>query len=171
MTISVSSSLVGITDNENLLDYHQNAINDDVNLGVPFYKYTVSFAGAGADTRTTQLFIVMNNYEDFLGFESWETPLGIVISGKSTLKSFYSGYGDFPPYGSGPVQQLVYEQGNAYLNASFPLLDYVIGCQEVSAPTLKPTSIPTEQHTTIPTEQPTEQLTSRPTEQPTEQAV
>lgn len=143
----------GVSENEEHWIYHQTAIDDDVNLGVPFYKYTVSFAGAGPNTRTTQLFIALNNYEDFFGSESWEIPLGVIIAGKTTLRKFYAGYGDFPPYGNGPSQQLVYEQGQAYLNATFPLLDYILSCQEISAPTYKPTSTPTNILTNEPTDE------------------
>jgi hypothetical protein len=37
----------------------------------------------------------------------------------------YAGHGEGAPDGSGPDQDLITSQGNAYLQANFPLLDYV----------------------------------------------
>ncbi len=37
----------------------------------------------------------------------------------------YSGYGDGAPNGTGPVQQKIQTEGNAYLVKEFPKLDYV----------------------------------------------
>ena len=38
---------------------------------------------------------------------------------------FYSGYGDWPPRGNGPDPTKVQAEGNAYLEARFPRLDYI----------------------------------------------
>jgi len=37
----------------------------------------------------------------------------------------YSGYGDSPPRGEGPDQNLIETQGNVYLESKFPMLNYI----------------------------------------------
>ena len=83
----------------------------------------VSFATAGPNTRTTQLFINTGNNVnlDGQGF----APIGKVISGMETVDSFYNGYGEGAPEGRGPAQGLIEQQGNAYLTQNFPQLDYI----------------------------------------------
>jgi hypothetical protein len=36
--------------------------------------------------------------------------VGKVIEGEETLKKLYKGYGDIPPFGTGPDQRDIYEQ-------------------------------------------------------------
>lgn len=87
---------------------------------------TLTFATAGPNTRTTQLFInlVDNIRLDKLGF----SPVCKITSeeGLAVAKKLYTGYGEGPPFGTGPDQDLITKQGNAYLKASFPKLDYVL---------------------------------------------
>jgi peptidyl-prolyl cis-trans isomerase A (cyclophilin A) len=84
----------------------------------------VSFATAGPNTRTTQLFI---NYADRNAQldRSGFAPFARVIQGMEVVDSLYSGYGEGAPNGAGPNQGLVQMQGNAYLRANFPKLDYI----------------------------------------------
>jgi peptidyl-prolyl cis-trans isomerase A (cyclophilin A) len=84
---------------------------------------TVSFATAGPNTRTTQLFVnLVNNFRlDRLGF----TPVGRVVEGMEVVDSLYGGYGEGPPAGRGPDQDRIAAEGNAYLQRHFPKLDYV----------------------------------------------
>jgi peptidyl-prolyl cis-trans isomerase A (cyclophilin A) len=84
---------------------------------------TVTFATAGPDTRTTQVFINLadNQMLDSRGF----APFGAVTEGMDVAKSFYSGYGEGAPQGNGPDQQLIQSQGEAYLAANFPKLDKI----------------------------------------------
>jgi peptidyl-prolyl cis-trans isomerase A (cyclophilin A) len=86
---------------------------------------TLTFADAGPNTRTTQLFInlVDNPRLDPLGF----SPVCKVsnATGLNVAKKLYSAYGEGAPGGSGPDQDLITQQGNAYLKANFPKLDYV----------------------------------------------
>ena len=91
----------------------------------------VTFAHAGPNTRTTQVFInlVDNIRLDKLGF----APFGQVISGMEVVDRLYSAYGDGPPRGSGPRQELIQTQGNAYLEREFPRLDYIVRAR-VEAP-------------------------------------
>lgn len=83
----------------------------------------VSFASAGPDTRTTQLFISTDDNArlDDMGF----APVGEVVSGMTVVDSLHSGYGEGPPDGQGPDQARITREGNAYLDRDFPALDAV----------------------------------------------
>jgi peptidyl-prolyl cis-trans isomerase A (cyclophilin A) len=86
-------------------------------------KGRITFATAGPNTRTTQLFInlVDNARLDPSGF----APFGEVVNGMDVVESLYSGYGEGAPGGNGPRQDLIQTQGNAYLEKDFPRLDYI----------------------------------------------
>ena len=81
----------------------------------------LTFAKAGADTRTTQFFInlIDNSRLDADGF----SPIGKVVSGMEVVKQIYSGYGK--PAGIGPDQSRLQSEGNKYLKSDFPKLDYI----------------------------------------------
>ena len=83
----------------------------------------VSFATAGANTRTTQIFINFgdNVALDKMGF----APFGEVTNGMGVVDKLYSGYGEGAPSGKGPDQQRVQGEGNAYLNKEFSRLDFI----------------------------------------------
>jgi peptidyl-prolyl cis-trans isomerase A (cyclophilin A) len=78
---------------------------------------TLTFATAGPNTRTTQLFISLadNRRLDALGF----APIGRVIKGLAIVDSLYGRYGE------APSQDEIERQGNAYLTSAFPKLDYI----------------------------------------------
>jgi len=84
---------------------------------------TVTFATAGPNSRTTQLFISFgdNSGLDKQGF----TPVGEVTSGMDIVDALYKGYGEGAPRGKGPEQGKIQSEGNAYLNKEFPKLDYI----------------------------------------------
>jgi len=85
---------------------------------------TITFATSGRNSRTTQVFINFkdNGPLDRQGF----APFGEVIDGMETVvDQIYSGYGEGAPRGSGPSQHQLQSQGNDYLVAEFPRLDYV----------------------------------------------
>jgi peptidyl-prolyl cis-trans isomerase A (cyclophilin A) len=86
---------------------------------------TLTFADAGPDTRTTQVFInlVDNTSLDAAGF----SPVCKITNaeGLAVARKLYAGYGEGAPDGKGPDQDLITAQGDAYLKANFPLLDYV----------------------------------------------
>lgn len=85
---------------------------------------TLTFADAGPDTRSTQLFI---NYRDNSPLDkSGFTPVGEVTNGMSVVDSLYSGYGEGAPAGQGPDQGRITAEGNAYLMREFPKLDYIV---------------------------------------------
>ena len=79
---------------------------------------TLSFAATGQpDSRSTHMFInLVNNARlDAMGF----APVGTVVSGMSTVDRIYAGYGEQPD------QAQIATDGNAYLIAQFPKLDYI----------------------------------------------
>jgi peptidyl-prolyl cis-trans isomerase A (cyclophilin A) len=85
---------------------------------------TITFATAGPNTRTTQLFI---NFRDNVSLDGQGfSPFGKVVSGMDVVDKLYSGYGDAPDFGGrGPNQGRIAAEGNAYLKKEFPELDYI----------------------------------------------
>jgi peptidyl-prolyl cis-trans isomerase A (cyclophilin A) len=83
----------------------------------------LSFATAGPNTRTTQVFINFGNNAglDGQGF----SPFGKVVSGMEVVDSLYKGYGEGAPGGQGPNQGQIQAQGNIYLEKDFPQLDFI----------------------------------------------
>jgi len=80
----------------------------------------VTFANAGPNTRSTQIFINFSDRNaslDSMGF----APFGQVISGMEVVDKIYSGYGE----NSNEVQGRLQRDGNKYLAQALPKLDYV----------------------------------------------
>ena len=71
------------------------------------------------NSRSTQLFVNLgdNAMLDPQGF----SPIGEVVEGMSVIERFYSGYADQPTGRQGEIAA----EGNAFLNRTFPKLDYV----------------------------------------------
>mmetsp|Transcript_13627 Transcript_13627/g.23202 ORF Transcript_13627/g.23202 Transcript_13627/m.23202 type:complete len:271 (+) Transcript_13627:32-844(+) len=90
-----------------------------------FAEGTISYAGSGPDSRTSQLFISYGAHSA-LGTQPWETPVGKVIEGMENVRAFYS-YGDMPPWGKGPVQGKIHA-GPSYIEDNFPLTDKFQTC-------------------------------------------
>ena len=84
---------------------------------------TITFATAGPNTRTTQLFINFadNRNLDDMGF----SPFGKVTEGMDVVDKINSEYGEGAPRGRGPDQGRVQGEGNTYLKKDFPNLDYI----------------------------------------------
>lgn len=91
---------------------------------------TITFATAGPNTRTTQLFINYgdNSRLDGMGF----SPFGTVIEGMDVVDKINGEYGDGAPYGAGPAQDRIQNEGNAYLKKDFPNLDYIKSAKIIS---------------------------------------
>lgn len=98
---------------------------------------TITFATAGPNTRTTQVFINLGDNQRL--DESGFSPFGKVVEGMDVVEKFYSGYGEGAPQGSGPDQQNIAMQGKPYLDKNFPLLDSIkTAVIEGAAPAAKP---------------------------------
>ena len=97
-------------------------INDDP-VSKSNAKGFITFATAGANTRTTQVFInlVDNARLDASGF----SPFGEVTEGMNVVESLYTGYGEGAPGGAGPAQDEIEKQGKAYLGQGWPKLDSI----------------------------------------------
>jgi peptidyl-prolyl cis-trans isomerase A (cyclophilin A) len=86
-------------------------------------KGYITFATAGPNTRTTQVFI---NFGDNAGLDDQGfAPFGKVVSGMEVVDALYAEYGEGAPRGAGPDQSLVQSRGNAYLEKSFAKLDFI----------------------------------------------
>jgi uncharacterized caspase-like protein/cyclophilin family peptidyl-prolyl cis-trans isomerase len=84
----------------------------------------ITYATAGPDTRTTQVFINFadNAALDRQGF----APFGQVSSaGMNVVDALNAEYGEGAPNGRGPNQARMQREGNAYLQKEFPKLDFV----------------------------------------------
>jgi uncharacterized caspase-like protein/cyclophilin family peptidyl-prolyl cis-trans isomerase len=83
----------------------------------------ITFATAGPNSRTTQVFINFgdNARLDNLGF----APFGEVTTGMNVVEQLYSDYGEGAPNGRGPNQGRLQSEGNTYLAKEFPNLDFV----------------------------------------------
>jgi len=84
---------------------------------------TITFATAGPNTRTSQVFINFadNSQLDGMGF----APFGRVVSGMDVVDKLNAEYGEGAPRGRGPDQSRMQAEGNAYLAKDFPRLDLV----------------------------------------------
>ena len=84
----------------------------------------LTFATAGPNTRTTQLFINFgeNAALDSQGFAAF----GKVTTGMDVVQKIYSGYGESPD------QAMITDQGKAYLDKNFPKLDHIISATVTS---------------------------------------
>jgi peptidyl-prolyl cis-trans isomerase A (cyclophilin A) len=86
---------------------------------------TITFATAGPNTRTTQLFI---NYGDNAGLDGQGfSPFGQVVEGMDVVDKIYPGYGEQPDQGR------LQSEGKAYTDKSFPMLDKILSATIVPA--------------------------------------
>ena len=88
---------------------------------------TITFADAGPNTRTTQVFVNLTNNAslDSQGF----APFGKVTKGMAVVNKFYGGYGETVTN----LQGSVASQGNGFLKKRFPKLDAVITARVIRA--------------------------------------
>jgi len=96
----------------------------------------ITYAMAGPNTRTTQVFINYGNNQrlDRDGFAAF----GMVTEGMDVVDKLYGGYGEGAPGGRGPDQGLIGTRGRAYLLQNFPHLDTIKSATIVTAPPATP---------------------------------
>ena len=85
---------------------------------------TITYADAGPNTRTTQVFVNLANNAsnlDRMGF----SPFGRVTSGMNVVNRLYAGYDDQPTND----QQQMTSQGDAFLRKHFPKLDRIVSAR------------------------------------------
>jgi cyclophilin family peptidyl-prolyl cis-trans isomerase len=88
-------------------------------------RATFAFAMTGPDARTTQIYINTGDQSrlDAMGF----APFGKVVDGMNAVDALYAGYGERSGGGMRAGHQArLFEEGNAYLDREFPLLDKLI---------------------------------------------
>lgn len=98
--------------------WRPSTIADDPSAGQSNKPGYVTFAKTGMpNSRTTQFFFNFgdNAFLDGQGF----TPFGKVVDGSPVLGALNLEYGEAPDQGA------IQSQGNAYLKANFPRLDYI----------------------------------------------
>ena len=94
---------------------------------------SVSFASGGPNTRSSQIFINMQNNlkldtTHFMGVSGFP-PIGKVIEGMEVVRKFNTQYGDDIAYN---YQDSIYSKGNNYLIKNFPGLDSIISATIIS---------------------------------------
>lgn len=92
---------------------------------------TFAYAMTGPDARTTQIYINTSDQlqQDAQGF----APFGRVMEGMDVVDRLYNGYGERSGGGMRAGKQAkLFEEGNAYLDREFPMLDKLIRARIVS---------------------------------------
>src|SRR5229473_4405286 len=108
----------GISARPDVADAWENARITDDRVIESNKRGTVTFATAGPNTRTTQVFI---NYGDNAQLDGQGfAPFGQVIEGMDLVDKFFTGYGESPDQGR------ITAFGKAYLDKSFPNLDRIL---------------------------------------------
>jgi len=82
-------------------------------------KGTVAFAANGANSRSTQLFISLEDNRRKLDGQKVFAPIGCVVEGMDVVERLNMEYGEEPNY------VRIARQGNSYLARWFPALDYI----------------------------------------------
>ena len=118
-------------DDEMRNEWRSKTITDDPPVDIKFTEGMMAFAGSGKNSRATEMFITLGKEVPSLGTQPWETPFGIIINGMDVVQNIYMGYGDIPPYGTGPNPSKIYGQGYGYLGIKFPKLTYIDTCEIV----------------------------------------
>ncbi len=120
----------GIAGDPKIAQIWRNASFPDDPVRASNVPGTFAFAMTGPDARTTQIYINTGDQSrlDKMGF----APFGKVIEGMDVVDHLYSGYRERSGGGMrGGHQGKLFEQGNAYLDRNFPLLDKLIRAQIV----------------------------------------
>ena len=100
-------------------------IRDDSAVVASNVRGAIAFAFTEVDTRSTQVYIslVDNTRLDAQGFP----PFGRVVEGLDVVDRLYSGYGEDSGGGMRRGRQsAIIDEGNAYLDREFPMLDRLV---------------------------------------------
>jgi peptidyl-prolyl cis-trans isomerase A (cyclophilin A) len=116
---------VGISGNPSISAAWENRRIPDDPVRHSNTRGTLSFASHGPNSRSVQLFINLRDNPKLDTYGGGFPPIAEVISGLNVAESLYDGYGEGAPSGLGPRQELITEQGNAYLRRYFPQLDLI----------------------------------------------
>jgi len=112
--------------------WRTRTIADDPYVGVANTRGTVAFAFKDPNGRTTQVFVNLKDNSATHDREPF-VVFGAVERGMDVLDALYAEYGEDAGGGIRAGKQApVFEGGNAYLKANFPLLDYVRRARIVS---------------------------------------
>ena len=115
----------GISPRPDVARVWQNANIADDRVTQSNKRGTITFATAGPNTRTTQLFI---NFVDNAGLDGQGfSPFGQVVEGMEVVDKIYPGYGEQPDQGR------LQSEGKAYTDKSFPMLDKILSATIVPA--------------------------------------
>mmetsp|Transcript_31582 Transcript_31582/g.44834 ORF Transcript_31582/g.44834 Transcript_31582/m.44834 type:complete len:153 (+) Transcript_31582:369-827(+) len=95
----------------------KNEIPDDVPNIQSNLKGTISFASAGPNTRTTQVFI---NLVDNTRLDDKFMPIAEIVSGFEEVLRINNEYQQLPD------QSKIQSEGNVYLEKEFPNLSYIV---------------------------------------------
>jgi len=101
--------------------------DDPMVAGVGNYRGYITFAMAGPHSRGSQLFVNLRN-NNFLDDRGGFPPIARCIDNCEIA------YGFEKKYGENPSQSRLYGEGNAYLRAEFPDLDYFTGAKVTACP-------------------------------------
>jgi peptidyl-prolyl cis-trans isomerase A (cyclophilin A) len=96
----------------------------EINNITRYQKGYLSYAGAGKNSRGTQLILALENNKYLGGGSPWEVPIGQAFGSESfiTLSKIYTKYGENPSQGK------IMNRGKAYIYEEFPLLDFMTKC-------------------------------------------
>ena len=115
----------GISGNPSINAAWQNRRIPDDPVRHPNTRGTLAFASQGPNSRSVQLFINLRDNPKLDTYGGGFPPIGEVTSGLNVAEALYDGYGEGAPSGLGPRQELITDQGNAYLRRYFPQLDLI----------------------------------------------
>jgi len=111
----------GINMNPQIAKAWQNATIKDDRVRHSNTKWTITFANAGNNSRTTQLFVNTVSNPQLDHYPGHFAPFGVVTSGFSVFKRLYAGYGEGPSNN----QSLLVAKGEHWVRKNYPKLDWI----------------------------------------------
>ncbi len=108
----------GVAADPKVTDAWDVPIHDDPVI-VGNVRGTLTFAAAGPDSRTTQLFVNLGENQRLDNRPDHFASFGKVVSGMDYIDRIYSGDAEKPQ------QDRIEKEGNAYLEKEFPHLDFI----------------------------------------------